>query len=223
MNNRRSSRRAVFLVLVIACILLGAASFVVQPQRTVRRRVRLPSTLQSYEPEPEQKPSSFLGDVANKVTSWLPFKQQPKDELTRKGEKERRMQQKEMSRGMKEALRPFPWPVRAVGNSLTNTVTRTFGKEARKAEVLLADARRLIEADSDARDALGEPIITGRLFSQSTSGMYINFIGGKRIQISFEVIGSRNRGVASLVAYGYANGHITSLQVCVQGITYDIV
>lgn len=226
-NNQRSIKRTLSIVLVIACILHEVTSFVVQPQRTtvaVRRvKTEVTSTLQPYDPRQEQEPTSFLGKAANKITSILPFKMRPKDELTLRGEQERRLQQKEMSRGMKEALRPFPWPIRAPVSAITNTVTRTFGKEARKAEPLLADARRLIEADSDARDFLGDHIITGRILSQSTSTVMVNFVKSKRIKTSFEVLGSKNRGVAHMIADKYAKGHIAALQLRVNGMTYDIL
>ena len=223
--------RRLLRILILLCI-LGVASFVIQPQRrsTMVRKVgvatQVRSTLQPYDPQHQQnsKPSySLLSKAANKITSLLPYKIQPKDALTRMGEQERRRQRQALTHDMKDSLRPFPWPIRAFGNSIVNTMDRAWRKESPKAEVLIADAYLRIGSDRDARAYLGEPITTGRILSQSVSTR--SGVSGKkrtRIQVSFEVIGSHKTGVATLVADKYARGHIVALRVRVAGISYDI-
>jgi len=221
------SNRRVLRIVVLLCILSNhvVASFVVQPQLSTVRDIatEVPSTLQPYDPQkPQQNMPSLLSKVANKLTSLVPFKLQPKDAVTRMGERERRLQRKELTRDMKDALRPFPWPIRAFGNAITNTVGRTVGRESQKAEVLLADAQRLIASDHDTRADLGEPVKTGRLLSQSSQTSTVNGKKSTRIQTSFEVIGSRKSGIATMLADKYSRGHIVALRVRVGGISYDI-
>jgi ABC-type Fe2+-enterobactin transport system substrate-binding protein len=207
---------------------------VVQPRQrsssaTVREvATQVRSTLQPYDPQQQHNSkssssSSLLSKAANKLTSRLPFKlQHPKDALTRRGEQERRRQRQELTRDVKDALRPFPWPFRAFGNTMANTVNRVWTRESAKAEVLIADAQSRICSDRDARTALGEPITTGRIFSQSVSTSSVNGTKSTKIQISFEVMGSHKSGVATMLADKYARGHIVALRVRVAGITYDI-
>jgi hypothetical protein len=72
------------------------------------------------------------------------------------------------------------------------------------------------------REALGEPIKIEPIFSQSSSTTTVNGKKTVRIKDSFQVVGSQESGVATMIADKYAKGHVHALKVQVRGITYDI-
>jgi hypothetical protein len=123
---------------------------------------------------------------------------------------------------MKQAFRGASFPVRAVGNMISFGVGKAMGKEGRKVEVLLKDAQRLIRADETVCYILGEPLTTGRMLSQSSSKVTVN--GKTRIEIeaSFQVKGSRQSGIATMVANKYQKGGIEWLRVHIGRRSYDI-
>ena len=215
------------ILLIFTILGVRMVSGFAPPVRTVRTMTPVQEALQATTSSGGEKKPSFLAKAANKFTSLLPgskVKSKSKEDLQliKRGEIERRNQRNDLAREMKEGLRPFPWPIRAFGNTITNTVTRTLGKENRKAEVLLRDAQNIIHRDRDVVAALGDPIYVGQLFSQRSSSKMINRVKSEQIMLAFEVIGSKQTGTGSLVADKYAKGHIVALRVRVGGISYDI-
>lgn len=174
-----------------------------------------------YDPS-DTHDKSILAKAAEKVKSWLPVRFLAKDDETRKGELERRRQRTELRQEMKEAFRGTPFPFRVVGNMITSRVGNAMGKEARKVEVLLRDAQRLMNEDEAVCAALGEPITTGRVVSQRSSTTTVNGKKSINIEASFEVHGSRQSGVATMVANKYQKGGIVALRVRVRERSYGI-
>lgn len=122
-----------------------------------------------------------------------------------------------------ELMRPFPWPIRAMGESITRSVHRELTQEQRKAKPLLKEAQRLITKDKDLYTLLGAPVRVEPVFSSAT--LTTSGTGRKktkRITDHFRVVGSKTCGIATLVADKYAPGHIQFLRVDVDGIHYDI-
>lgn len=179
------------------------------------------SSHQSSDCDPSHD-KSVLEKATEKVKSLLPGRFWAKDDETRKGELERRRERMELRREMKQTFRGAPFPIRVVGNMITSRVGNAMGKEGRKVEVLLRDAQRLIGADEAVWAALGEPIMTGRVFSQSSSTATVNGKKSMKVEASFEVHGSRKSGVAMMVANKYQKGGITALRVRVGGRSYGI-
>jgi hypothetical protein len=181
------------------------------------------SSHQNFDYDPNQRhDKSFFAKAADKVKSFLPIKFRDKDDETRRGELERRHQRMEIRQEMKQAFRGAPFPIRAVGSMISSGVGKVMGKEGRKAEVLLRDAQRLIGADETVCYVLGEPITTGRILSQSSSIATINGKKSIEIEASFEVKGSRQSGIATMVANKYQKGGIELLRVHVGRRSHDI-
>lgn len=188
-----------------------------------RSLVAKQSSHQSFDHDPNQThDKSVLAKAADKVKSLLPLQFRAKDDATRRGELERRRQRTEIHQAMKQAFRGAPLPVRAVGNMISSGVGKVMGKEGRKVESLLTDAQRLIAADETMCYVLGEPITTGRMLSQSSSTVTINGKKSIEIKASFEVKGSHQSGIATMVANKYQKGGIEMLRVHVGRKSYDV-
>lgn len=121
-----------------------------------------------------------------------------------------------------DILRPLPWPIRAITNTIARNVHRELAHEQHKAKPLLKEAQHCIKQDKDLKALLGEPIHIRPIFSGSTSTSIINGKKTSRILDKFEVVGSKKTGVATLKADKYAKGHLQDLRVDVGGIHYDV-
>lgn len=222
MNHRKC------LLLLLAFAVGSALPFVVQPVKVKQRRAEVAVEVPALElkaslTNPTGKTNEqegFLAKAANKIASWLPFKLGKKEEEEEVGLT--RLERNELAREMKDLTAPFPWPVRALTDSITRTVHRELVQEERKAKPLLRRAVQRINADDDVRVVLGTPIKHGRMISQSTEKTVVNRKKTVRIVDTFEVVGSQSKGVATLIADKYAAGHLQALRVDVQGIHYDI-
>lgn len=236
-NNRR------LILLNFALILLSKSgdSFVVRPpiQRigvALKTSTLLEQSSQSFDgggDDPKHH-VNFLTKAAHAATSW--FLPKPKveflDEDDDNDDNEFILTPKQRSqltntKLWQEALLPFPWPLRVIGQSLTRKINRDLTVEEHKAKPLLLEAQHLMRNDEDLKSALGEPIHVQPLFS-GISGMSLTTtkrVNTKKTQLivdSFEVVGSRSRGTATMIADKYASGHIQALRVNVEGIHYDI-
>lgn len=165
-----------------------------------------------------QKAASAAKSILPK--SWFKTDEEKKAELARKRVKD------EISGGLTEVLKDAPLAVRMMGkmiaplaSKLVSGLSETMKEQADRMEVLLDDARSLIVSDPAASDALGEPIVVGSPFSQSSSTMNVNGRTTSRVQASFEVMGSKSSGVAT---FGATEDGIGSLNVNVNGRTYNI-
>merc|ERR1712154_470002 len=87
-------------------------------------------------------------------------------------------------------------------------------EQSRQMSDQLTDARALIVQDNQAAQMLGEPIEIGTPFSQSSSSVNINGRTQSKTKASFEVMGSRSAGIATMEA---VNGSIENLFLNVSG------
>jgi Cytochrome oxidase complex assembly protein 1 len=202
------------LLLVVTLLVLfisDASLFVLPPTR--HRPTQPLLSQQQHDVSPKKQ--NFLARIADKVTSWLPFR--PKVEVVGKDDI--------IERSLPTLRRDLPvrsFSMDVLTDSVARTIKRDLTVEKRKAKPLLHQAVQCIRADKDLREILGEPIKIGPIFGRSSSTTTIN--GRKRVWIEddFEVVGSRNSGAAKLTADKYSRGHVHSLRVNVQGIAYDV-
>jgi len=219
-----------WLWLLLAIAVDTATPFVVAPDMMhtkVKQLVEpgmVPSALRSSlkNTNPTEN-KNFLANTADKITSILPFgrgkKEQDDDKELFVPRSERSVLTK---KEINNAVAPFPWPVRAVARSIAQTVNRELAKEERKVKPLLKQAVILMYTDTDLMNVLGTPVKVGRMMSQRSEETRVNRKTTFRIIDTFEVIGTKGSGVATMHADNYAIGHIQALRVDVGGIHYDI-
>lgn len=186
-------------------------------------QTRLLSNRRNYDYDPDEEKDK--GGILDKVktffpTNWFKSDEEKRRELARKKAKE------EITGGISEVLKDAPLPVRMMGkmvggmiSNVASGLAEAAAEQGRRMEELMDDARRLIVADGAVVDALGEPIVIGAPFSQSSSTVSINGKTTIQIQTSFEVMGSRQNGVATMAAND--NG-ISQLSVNVGGRNYNV-
>ena len=225
---RNNGRRTWLWLLLVFPV---AMSFVITPNSVVVRAQAAGHQL--TEPElilqsssKDSSPTSnkgFLTNLADKIKSLMPFKKdKEKDEdifLVPRHEESGKLTK---SDEINNVLAPFPWPIRAFVNSITQTVQSELAKEERKAKPLLKQAVKLMAADTDVQTLLGTPIKIGQMMSHSSETITVNDTTTTHIANSFEVVGSRGSGIATLQADKYAKGHIQALRVDINGVHYDI-
>lgn len=102
----------------------------------------------------------------------------------------------------KNAFRGAPFPFRMIGNAVASNVAKTFRKEGRKLDQVLNQAQKLIGTHETAVGLLGAPVVVGNEFSQSSTTRIVNGKKSERVAASFEVLGSRQNGIGSLIAEG---------------------
>ena len=116
----------------------------------------------------------------------------------------------------------FSWPIAGFADSLTRTMRREFQKEENKAKPLLKHAVKLMRRDADLCKVLGTPSHYGEMVSQQSETTTLNHETSMRIVDSFEVVGSKGRGRATLLADKYGPKHIQALRADVNGVHYDM-
>lgn len=188
---------------------LDASPFPLQHQQPPQQQIRLFSSRRGYDWDPdEDKPKNrnFLERAADKVKSFLPDKWF-KSEEEQQASIQRKRRQEEITGTLDQALKDAPLGVRLMGKMAGKVMSKvatglaaTMEESARQMEDLLDEARSRIVADGMASELLGEPITVGPPFSQSSSTSIINGQRSVNIQASFEVVGSRSSGVATMVA-----------------------
>jgi len=200
-----------------------------QHDQQQQQQTRLMSSRRGYDWDPDEdkpaKSKNFLEKAADKVKSFLPAKMfQSEEEQQAAIQKKRR--QEEISGSIDQVFKDAPLGMRLMGkmagkvfSSVASGLAETMEESARQMEDLLMDARSYIVADGMATELLGEPIEVGPPFSQSSSTSIINGQKSVNIQASFEVVGSRNRGVATMVASGSG---IQRLNLNVAGRSFDV-
>ena len=219
-------RQYLLSILAIAIFTGSAASFVNQPRPIYRPSRVVDGVLASSQSNDSKNQKNLLTRAVDKIKSWLPHNTKHADESGGDIQLSNSRQRSALVKETDDALRLLPQPFRAFGSAITNTVNRVLIKEEKKTKPLLRDAQRLIKADVDLRTTLGEPITFGPILSHlsSSTTTTINNRRQKTILIedSFEVHGSKDTGIATMVADKYARGHLQALRVTVRGIKYDV-
>mmetsp|Transcript_15197 Transcript_15197/g.44109 ORF Transcript_15197/g.44109 Transcript_15197/m.44109 type:complete len:317 (-) Transcript_15197:377-1327(-) len=201
---------------------VGASSYLLRPASHVATQSRLLSNRRNYDYDPdEEKKEGFLDKVKSVLpTQWFKSDEEKRRDLVRKKAKD------EITGGLSEVLKDAPLPVRMMGkvmggmiSNVASGLAEAAAEQSRRMEELMDDARRLIVADGIVADAIGEPVVIGAPFSQSSSTASINGKTTIRIQTSFEVMGSRQNGVATMTADD--NG-ISQLSLNVGGRNYNV-
>ena len=108
-----------------------------------------------------------------------------------------------MKSGINAMLKDAPLAIRMVGSlvaPILSSLASTMQQQQQQTQDLLDDARDYILSDPSATSALGEPCVVQPPFSQSSSTVNINGKGSSQIQASFYVQGTRELGVATMVA-----------------------
>ena len=115
----------------------------------------------------------------------------------------------QLTSSIDRSLKDAPLGVRLMGMMAGSIAARvasgiadSMAEQSRLMDDLLDEAKGYIMFDPLATDELGEPITVGRPFNQSSSTSIINGVKAQNIQASFEVLGTRKRGLATMVADG---------------------
>jgi len=138
-------------------------------------------------------------------------------------EKQKREARKEVDETVGALFKDAPLGMRMVGKlmkPLISTVAQIFSEQTQSIQEVLDDAESYILNDAIVSQTLGgRPIRVSAPFSQSSSTTIINGRQTSQIQASFQVVGQRTTGIATLVA---ANGDIRSLQIDIGGRMYNV-
>lgn len=163
----------------------------------------------------------WFGGLKKAAKSFLP-KSWTQTEEERKATIIRKEIKNEMKSGIKAMLKDAPLAIRMVGSlvaPILSSLASTMQEQQKQTQDLLDDARDYILSDPSATLALGEPFVVQPPFSQSSSTVSINGQSSSQIQASFYVQGTRELGVATMVA---SDKGIQSLSLNVGGRTLNI-
>ena len=186
----------------------------------------------SFEPEKQHEPEhkeSWFEKGMQKVATMLPqsWTKGGKDEETneivketRWAKRERLRQRKALGKEMRQLLRPLPLPFRTMGNMIVSGTDRILQKEGRKVEPHLKRAQKLLNHNKGAIELLGKPLIIRNVISQSTSTTNINGKKKTNVQLTFEVMGTKENAVATMLA---EDKEIVSLDILTQSGFMDKV
>lgn len=220
------SRRPKQLLLLTAAAALGSTlpnSYAFAPLPTL---VEVPNKQTPFRSQTRLFSSSrggegFFGGLKKAVKSILP-KSWTQTEEERKTEIVRKELKKDVESGITALLKDAPLAVRMLGSLVTpifSGLASAMKEQQQQTQDLLDDAHDFILSDPAATSALGEPIVMESPFSQSSSSVSINGKSSSQIQASFHVQGTRQLGVATMVA---SDAGIQSLSLNVGGRVMDI-
>ena len=165
--------------------------------------------------------TGFFGGLKKVAKAILP-KSWTQSEEERKADIVRKEMKQELSSNISAVLKDAPLAIRMLG-SLVAPIVSSFAsviqEQQAQTQDLLDDARDYILSDPVATAALGEPIMIQQPFSQSSSSVSINGRSSSQVQASFHVEGTRQLGVATMVA---SDGVIQRLTLNVGGRVMDI-
>jgi len=178
----------------------------------VKPNLVLDATRQEHESYNQNDDKTLWERIKSLVPSF-------KDAPTRKAELDRRRHRQEIEKEAKEAFRGAPFPFGMMGKAIASQVGKTFRKEGRKLDKVLNQAQRLIKNDERAVAALGEPVVVGNEFSQSSSTIIVNGKKTERVEAAFEVLGSRQNGIGTLIV---EKNRLVALKVSVGGRSFFI-
>jgi hypothetical protein len=157
---------------------------------------------------------NLLKKGAQKVKSLLPFGKSEEEQRAEMIKKERK---DEITGGINTMLKDMPLPIRMMGRMVSPLLARAaneIAEQSKQAQDMLEEARVRLVNDPVLSENLGEPLQVGQPFSQSSSTTVINGKSSAMVNASFQVIGPRGSGIATLAS---SNGVINSLTVNVNG------
>lgn len=150
--------------------------------------------------------NGFLAKIGNAVKSILPSSWFQSEE-EKKAAIQRQRVRDEVSGGITEFLKDAPLPIRMFGKMMSplmsnvmSSLAETMAEQQETMDSIMSDARKFILNDDAVVKLLGEPISIAAPFSQSSSTTSINGQSQTRIELAFEVSGTRGSGVARLSA-----------------------
>jgi len=153
---------------------------------------------------------NLLKKGVDKIKSILPFGKSEEEKLAIK-------RKKEITDGISQTLKDMPLPIRMMGRMvapLLSQAANEIAEQSKQAQDMLEEARFRLVNDPVVAENLGEPLQVGQPFSQSSSTTVINGKSSARVQVSFQVAGTKQSGIATLES---SNGEIRSLIVNING------
>lgn len=150
----------------------------------------------------------------DKVKSIIPFGKSEEEKRAAIVKKERKEQ---ISGGLNTMLKDMPFPIRMMGKMVSPLLAKAaeeIAEQTKEAQEMWEDARIRIMNDPSIASEVGEPIQISQPFSQSQATTVINGQSSARVQSSFQVVGPRGSGIATLES---VNGEIRTLNVNVNG------
>jgi len=159
---------------------------------------------------------NLLKKGVGKIKSLIPFGEETRAEMIKKERKE------EITSGLNTMLKDMPLPIRMMGRMVSPLLARAaeeIAEQTAQARDMLDEARIRLADDSGLAEELGGPLRVGEPFSQSSSTMVVNGRSTARVQASFQVVGPRGSGIATMESM---NGEITSLNVNANGRNMSI-
>jgi len=114
----------------------------------------------------------------------------------------------EFKGGIKEILKDAPLPVRMMGSmisplmsNMVSNLAETMSEQQQSVDDVMNDAKTYLYGDDAVQQTLGEPIsVAPTPFSQGSSTSSINGKTTTRIELGFQVSGSRQNGIARAIA-----------------------
>ena len=158
--------------------------------------------------------SNLLKKGANKIKSIIPFGKSEEEKQAAIRKKERKEQ---ITGPLNEMLKDAPLPIRMMGKMVSPLLAKAaeeIAEQTADMQEMWEDARMRLINSSEVADACGDQLQISQPFSQSQSTTVINGQRSARVQSSFQVVGTRASGVATLES---VNGEIRTLNVNVNG------
>ncbi|KAL7540765.1 hypothetical protein ACHAWF_006783 [Thalassiosira exigua] len=158
---------------------------------------------------------NLLKKGAQKVKSLLPFGKSEEEQRAEMIKKERK---DEITGGINTMLKDMPLPIRMMGRMVSPLLAQAanqMAEQSKQAQDMLEEARVRLVNDPVLSENLGEPLQVGQPFSQSSSTTVINGKSSAMVNASFQVVGPRGSGIATMESN--EKGVINSLTVNVNG------
>jgi hypothetical protein len=153
------------------------------------------------------KSGGILGSLQSVAKSVLPSSWF-QSEAEKQKAMERQQYKDQVSGGIREVLKDAPLPIRMMGRlmgPLVSTAMSSMAEGLADQQKTIADyqqqAQRYLQADEAVRQVLGDTLqMSATPYSQSSSTTSINGQSTTRVQLQFQVSGSRGTGIAELAA-----------------------
>jgi hypothetical protein len=153
------------------------------------------------------KSGGILGGLQSVAKSVLPSSWF-QSEAEKQKAMERQQYKDQVSGGIREVLKDAPLPIRMMGRlmgPLVSTAMSSMAEGLADQQKTIAEyqqqAQRYLQADEAVRQVLGDTLqMSATPYSQSSSTTSINGQSTTRVQLQFQVSGSRGTGIAELAA-----------------------
>eukprot|EP00538_Stauroneis_constricta_P013616 CAMPEP_0119561544 /NCGR_PEP_ID=MMETSP1352-20130426/17944_1 /TAXON_ID=265584 /ORGANISM="Stauroneis constricta, Strain CCMP1120" /LENGTH=325 /DNA_ID=CAMNT_0007609769 /DNA_START=40 /DNA_END=1017 /DNA_ORIENTATION=- len=159
----------------------------------------------------------WLADKVKKVAKSILPKRWFQSEEEKRAEESKKAMQRKMSNEINEALSNAPLVLRMLGRAVAPILTKMASSASQmmqeqqaSAQQVLTEARELLANDPAVVNVLGEPLQIGSPISQASSTTSINGETMSQIQLSVQVAGSYEGGIATITS---SNGKISSIQL----------